>query len=118
MVGITLTIHKREIEFIFGLEFMGNVLEELDLSIDEIVAKLDKNPFRMIPTLMFISAESSFRRDNKVIDFSKSELIDWIDESGGLGQEAVVKFLKTFTSSLTKNVPSMKEEDVDDSKKK
>ena len=116
MNSIKLKIHNREIEFIFGLAFMGEVLETLDMSIDEVVKKLDKNPFLTIPTLMFISSKSAKEEIGEEVDFTPRELINWIDESGGLGQDAVVKFLNTFTASLTKNVP--KEKAVKGSKKK
>lgn len=109
MIKIKLTVHKKEIDFIFGLGFMGEVLETLDLSIDEVVKKLERNPFLMVPTLMFISAKSAKEETGDEIDFTPKELINWIDESGGLGQDSVVTFLNTFTKSLVKDVPKEKE---------
>lgn len=108
MNNIKLIIHEKEIEFIFGLGFVGDALETLDLSIDEVVKKLDKNPFLMIPTLMYISAKSSKEEKGEEIDFTPKELINWIDESGGLNQDSIVNFLNAFKDSLIKNVPKEK----------
>ena len=112
MKTIKLTFNKKEYNFSFGLGFIGMLLNETDLGLDEIVAKLNKNPFWTIPVLMFNSAKYSSMLDDKDIDFTQNDFIDWIDLEGGLGSKNVVKFLNTFTSSLTKNVP--KEDEVEE----
>jgi len=109
MNTIKLRIADKDLEFSFGLAFMGALLEETDLSIDEIVSKMSRNPFRMIPLIMFQSAKYALARKKLDIDFDIADMTDWIDISGGLANENVEKFMKEFTLSLTKDVPKDEE---------
>ena len=109
---MTLKIGDRELGFSFGLAFLGELLEQTDLSIDEIVSKMNRNPFKMIPTIMYYSTKLYSERRGEEFVFSLFDVTDWLDEAGGVGNENVAKFLKAFTSSLTKDVP--KEDEVPD----
>jgi len=105
MNSVKLTINKREIEFHFGLYFLGELLEELDISFDEMNIKLNKNPFKFVPQLMYISAKYAYTRKSEVIDFDMFTLVDWIEEDGGFANDNISNFLSSFTSSLSKDVP-------------
>ena len=43
----TLKISKKEFHFSFGLGFLGELLDNLDLSIDQVGDKITKNPFKL-----------------------------------------------------------------------
>lgn len=107
-MNITLKISGRDLEFTFGLGFLGELLEETNLSIDEIVEKLNNNPFKMIPTLMFHSAKFAMERKGIAIDFNAFDMADMIDADGGVQCDNVKMFLKTFTDSMTKDIPEEK----------
>ena len=49
MNKITLTINNEDVNFRFGLGFLGKALEELNLSIDELGSKLSVNVFLYAP---------------------------------------------------------------------
>ena len=119
MNKITLKINDKELEFSFGLAFLGELIEKTDLSLEDIIAKMNKNPFKMVPMIMFYSASYALERKGKEVDFTRFDISDWIDTSGGIADKSVVKFIEAFTLSLTKGVP--KEEEAakkDDSPKK
>lgn len=82
----------------FGLGFLGECLENLDLSVVQIGEKLDKNPFKWIPTLMYESLKYS-----QDIDFTLKDLIKWLDNEEG--KKTMNDFLLAFVKSLTKDVP-------------
>ena len=108
MKPISLDIGDRKFEFSFGLSFLGDLIEETELTIDEIVDRLTTNPFKMVPTMMYLSAKNAADRNGSNLDFSYHELVDIIDEAGGINQDAVEVFLSTFTKTLTKDVPKEK----------
>ena len=117
MNNISLKIGQRDLEFTFGLGFLGELFDETDLTINEVVGKLNKNPFKMIPTLMYYSCAYLLKRKGQEVDFTIYDFTDWIDESGGIGQPSTKRFLDAFTESMTKNVPKT-DEAKGDSKKK
>ena len=118
--SITLKLGGKDIDFNFGLMFIGELLEATELTIVEIVGKMNKNPFMMIPVLMVHSA--AFAAHKKGVEFSltKYDFAEWIDADGGINSKVAVEFLAAFTKSLTKDVPKTEEveETTDDSKKK
>lgn len=119
MNSLKLTINKREIEFHFGLYFLGELLDELDLSFDDMSIRVQENPFKFIPQLMFFSAKYAYTRKGEVIDFNLFTLIDWIEYDGGFANPNMENFLNAFSSSLTKNVPKdIESKGVDTGKKK
>ena len=111
MNTIKLTINRRELDFTFGLGFLGELLEELDISIDEVITKSGKNPFKWIPLLMFHSASYSINSNGGEIDFTLKELIKWIeqDKKGGV---VVTKFTEAFLNSLKDGLTLDEDEEV------
>lgn len=99
MKEIKLTINKREFVCSFGLGFLGECLENLDLSVFEIGEKLDKNPFKWIPTLIYESIK--YTED---VDFTKKDLVNWLEEDNN-GTKTMNSFLIAFIDSLKKDVP-------------
>ena len=118
MTKFELTINDKAIGFHIGLGFLGEFQDKHDLSINDLVAKMDKNPWKMLPLLMYEAA--LYRNDGK-LDFSHKDLIDYIDEDGGFASNSLQEFLKRFMQSLTKDVPNedvSDDQDVEDAKKK
>ena len=118
--SITLNLGGKDIEFKFGLGFLGELLDETGLTIVEIVAKMNQNPFLMIPVLMVTSAAFSAHRNKQEFTYDKYDFSEWIDADGGINSPSAVKFLEAFTKSLTKDVPKTEEveETTDEPKKK
>lgn len=117
MNEIELTINGKKLKFTFGLGFLGEVLENNDISIDDLLVKIDRNPFKWIPTIMYASTKYSYSLEGKELDFTLQDMFKWTDQEGGLTDKnlTVVKFIEAFRASLFKNVP---EDDSKASKKK
>jgi hypothetical protein len=96
----------------FGLEFLGELLDSLDMSVSEIGAKLDKNPFKWSPVLMHKCLDFS----NENLGFTKSELVEMIDKDYR-NQEQLKIFMTSFVQSLTPNLPEIETEEAEAKKK-
>ena len=105
MSKLNVEIGEKKFICSFGLGFLGDCLEDLDLSIVEIGEKLDKNPFKWVPILMY----ESIKYSNGSLDFSKNDLIKWLDDDNDKGGKTMNDFVLAFLSSLTKNVPKDEE---------
>lgn len=113
-----LKINGKDLEFSFGLGFLGELLEETGKGIDEVLVAIDKNPYKFIPTAMYVSCKYAYESKGKEVNFTKFEFFKWIDEDGGLTDKnkSAIDFMKAFSDSLFKDVP--KEDEVEGSKKK
>ena len=105
MNKIDLTINKRKLTCSFGLGFIGELLDSLDMTLNQVVHALNNNPFKIVPFLIFKSAEYTLIREGEEVDFTKFDLVDDIDEDGGSDGKEVINFLAEFTKSLSKDVP-------------
>jgi hypothetical protein len=101
MKKIILNIGGQDREFHFGIGFIGLFLETSGLRMDEL-NKIDENPFKFNPILMFCSLSYAVKRKNEIPDFDLYDVNDWIDESDGT---AVIAFKNAFIESMTKDVP-------------
>ena len=70
MNTVKITIGNKEIEFAFGLGFLGAALEDMDLGVDEVQGKIQKNPFKIVPLLMYHSAKYAQERVGKEPQYS------------------------------------------------
>ena len=105
MKSIKLKLHDKEIEFHFGLGFLGELLDNLDMPIEELMAGLQKNPFKLLPKIMHGAATYASLRKNEELGLTLYQLTDLIDDDGGIVSENVSKFLNAFTNSMSKDVP-------------
>ena len=105
--SIEIEISGKKLFFPFGVGFLSSCLESLNLDIQSIGEKIQSNPFKYVPDLMYESLKyASFRKEVE-IELSYNELIDLIDEDED-GLEVINKFAIAFVQSLSKNVPVQK----------
>ena len=100
-----ITIDKTKFEFHFGIGFLGELLNGLDLGIEELMNEVQKNPFRMIPIIMHGAAKYGFERKGEECTYTVYDFVDYIDADGGIQAKSVEKFLQSFTNSMIKDVP-------------
>ena len=119
MNKVTLKLNNRDITFWFGLGFLGELIENRGLSVEDIFEKLQSNPFKIVPIMMYESALYGYTREGKEIDFTLIELTDWLSAEG-IGQNNTITeaYLIAFSNSMSKNVPETKAKKGDDVKKK
>ncbi len=115
-----LKINGRELEFSFGLGFLGELLEVTGKDMNEVLEALDKNPYKFIPLTMFVSCKYAYEEKGIDIDFNKHTFFKWIDSDGGLTDknESAIKFMNALTESLFKDVPKEDKVEGNTSKKK
>jgi hypothetical protein len=102
---IELSFNGKELGFHFGLGFLGELLDNLGFSIDELQSNIEKNPFKVIPKIMHTSYAYNLTRKGEKVDLKLYDFIDLLDEIGGVSSESVSSFLTAFTDSMTKDVP-------------
>jgi hypothetical protein len=100
-----ITVHKTKFNFHFGMGFLGELLDDLDTDIEGVMEKVNKNPFKMIPIIMFGAAKYGFERKDEECKYTLYDFIDFIDADGGIQAKSVQKFLEAFTNSVIKDVP-------------
>tara|TARA_R110000787_G_scaffold113054_1_gene222091 strand:+ start:71 stop:445 length:375 start_codon:yes stop_codon:yes gene_type:complete len=115
---IKLNFDGKELGFHFGLGFLGELLDDLGFSIDELQINIEKNPFKVIPKLMYTSYAYNLKRQGKDVELKLYDFIDLLDDVGGVTSEGVSLFLSAFTNSMTKDVPVTKNKIPTTGKKK
>lgn len=114
MTKFDLQISDKIIAFHIGIGFLGEYQDKHDIDIHQLIEKLDKNPWKMIPSLMY---ESALYRSKGKLKLSYDEFLDLIDDDGGYSSKGLTGFLNNFMNSLVKDVPK-EDTEGEDSKKK
>ena len=121
MNEIKLTIGGKAYVFTLGLGFLGELLEETNLSLDELIPKMIRNPFKWVPVAMFQSAKYSCELEGIEIDFTAKLILEGLsNEKGGINCKQTLAFMAALNKSLTHNIPVEDDEPEisDDEKKK
>jgi len=105
MKQITLNIGGLDRVFYFGLGFLGNLLEQSGVGMHEIDTKIQENPFKWMPEIMYHSVSYGYLKNNEIVPFTKFDLSEWIDDDGGMDSKVVTDFFTAFRQSLVKDVP-------------
>jgi hypothetical protein len=92
-------------KFHFGLGFLGELIDSFNLDIVTLGEVASKNPLKYDPIIMYCSAVYALKREGKTASFTQYDFIDWIENSGGIKSEPMLKFNEAFIKSLTKDVP-------------
>lgn len=100
-----ISVGDQSIEFRFGLAFVGEYIEKMGMTADEIDEKLEENPFKYVPALMYESYSFAFRVREEVPKMNFYEFCDMIDDHGGVQSEFVRSFLNGFTESFGVDLP-------------
>ncbi|MDB4299634.1 hypothetical protein N9928_01135 [bacterium] len=105
MNKVNIVFGDKNVEFRFGIGFMGHLLEALGYSIEDTMTKLQENPFKLIPQLMHESHVYDAYRKGEDSKYTLFDFLDMIDETGGMASSGFAAFTKAFTESMTKDVP-------------
>jgi hypothetical protein len=109
MNKVKIKFDKISVEFHFGLGFLGELLDSVEMGIDEVMEAIGKNPFKIIPIIMHSSASYNAKRKGEEFKYTIYSFIDLIDENGGIAGKPVQLFLEAFTNSMTQDVPKESE---------
>lgn len=98
--------------------FLGDFLDEVDLSIEEVGEKMQKNPFRLLPKMIYISARSEAEISGEDFNHTLKDIVEMIEDDGGIASPQVTKFITKWTNSMTAGVPKSEVEEGDGAPKK
>ena len=112
--SIKIDFKEKELEFFFGLTFLGYFYEKYDLDVSDLSDRLQNKPYSFIPLLMYESYCHNCERNEKNVEYSKFSFSDLLDENGGVSDDegCASKFLKAFMESIISRLPKGKEEGV------
>jgi hypothetical protein len=97
-------------EIIFGTYFLGEWIETTKSeNVEEAFNCLSKNPFKYIPLFLYCGVNSTAEL-NGVEKVSLNDVIEEVDNLGGVASEKVQSILKVFTDSITMNLGNAKGE--------
>lgn len=91
--------------FSFGLFFIGNVLERLDIDYHTMLEKVSKNPFKYAPILMAESLKNTYSKEKKEVDFTDNDIIEWLEKEDLLGVDSMLKFINAFLGTQENKTP-------------
>lgn len=116
---IKLNFNGKELDFFFGLSFLGEFLKEESTDLQGIFNSVNSEPYTFIPHLMYKSYLHNCKRQGKSADLKSYEIADLIEETGHFkdGSESA-KFVEPFLQSLIDSLPKAEGENEDDVKKK
>lgn len=101
-----------------GLAFLGEALDVLKVSIEQLGENLQNNPFKTVPTLIFIAAKVAADLDDKEFSATPREVLLAMEADGGMSSPGGKKFLDLLYKYMTKDVPKPEEAPPKDIKKK
>ena len=101
-----------DIEFHFGLGFLNQLTEGINLSFSELGKQVTENRVKIVPLMMWHSMNYALYRKEKECKHSIDYIYDLIDENGGIDGDFWNQFLLAFQDSMFKGVP------VEEDKKK
>ena len=116
---IKLNFNEKELEFFFGLSFLGEFLKEEETDLQGIFNSINSEPYTFIPNLMYKSYLHNSKRQGKKADLKPFEMSDLIEETGHFkdGSESA-KFVEAFLQSIIDSLPKTEGVEDDGVKKK
>lgn len=117
MNSIKIEFAGKERGFTFGLYVLGELLERYDTDIVGLGEKIGKNPFKVIPMIMYEGHKFDLKVNKSPVNVTYEDVAMWADE--GYGDGRVDQIIGVFMESLKKNVPGLAEAmDSQEDKKK
>lgn len=98
-------IGGKERTFHFGMGFLGLFIENTDTTMETLETDISKNPFKVLPELMYYSLSYGYIRKDLEVKFNKYDVSDWIDEDGGVDSKSVTEFINKLGESMNPNLP-------------
>ena len=98
--------------------FLGNFLDEVNSSLQEVGEKMQRNPFMILPKMIYISARSEADISGEDFDLTLKDVVELIESDGGIASPEVTRFINEWTKSLTNGVPESPAEEGKGEKKK
>ena len=96
--------------FIFGLGFLGEILDYLNTDVKGLGQMMEKNPFKTIPAILYFGHKSELETTGRVVDFTFNDVCRWLEElDGSYAHPDIERLLIHMITSMRKNVPGLNE---------
>lgn len=91
--------------FTFGLLFIGEVLERMELDYNEFFTTVGKSPMKYTHIIMFESLKNTYKKDGLDLDFTENDIITWLESELFSGYHIIQGFLLAFMGTQKNNTP-------------
>jgi len=96
--------------FIFGLGFLGEILDYLNTDVKGLGEMMERNPFKTIPAILYFGHKSELETTKRVVDFTFNDVCRWLEElEGSYSHPDIEKVLAHMITSMRRNVPGLNE---------
>ena len=118
--SIKLKFNDKELEFVYGLSFLGQFYKDYSKNVNDIVQEFLVNPHGLVPELMYESYKHNLVRQGLSVNHTVWEFSDLLEECGGVSSDdsPSVKFMEVFIESLKLDLPETEDKEVEEVKKK
>lgn len=84
-----------------GIGYLKHLTEVYKLSLDDIFKKIQgSQSILIIPEFIFYSLSLNDKKANNKIDYTIDDIIEWLDEAGGIKSDAWVLFQESLLESV------------------
>lgn len=109
----TLKLGGKERGAKLGIGYLKFLTESKKMTLNEVFKSINgADAYIIVPEFIYYSILFNDKRANAIVDYTLDDVIEWIDESGGVNSTAWKVFMECFTESITM------QEDVESGKKK
>lgn len=102
---VTIEVGGQPRTFHFGNGFMGNCLETFGVTLQEVFEMMAKNPFNVVPKMMWESYKFNLWLEDKEPDIEKTDFLRALAAEPDLENSSINKWIVAFTESRTKHLP-------------
>jgi hypothetical protein len=90
-------VGNRTVTFYFGVRFLRSIMTEMDVDFNGLFAAVTSKPYDTMLKCMYVSANCKNLKNPAV---TEDEILDHIDETGGVQSELWTEFQRLFMISL------------------
>lgn len=96
--------------FKFGLKFLSDILGHYDVDMGGLGVLMDKNPFAVRPTILYLGHKSYVQSKSMPVTFTEDEVIQWIEDlDNGISNENVIYCVTLVIEAVRSHLPKMEE---------
>lgn len=103
--------------FRFGLGFLGEILETLDTDIVGLGQAMVKNPFKVVPLMLYLGYKSECEVQDRVCDITIKDVNNWLEVEGSYDTPEVNDIIGVMSTSVLKYIPKAPVEETEPKKK-
>ena len=101
--------------FRFGVGFLGEILDVLNTDIEGLGKEMARNPYKVIPLVLFLGYRSERELENLPMDIELSDVHKWLEEvDGSYSAPIVMEITKCMMDNVLKYLPKAEVDEEED----